>query len=68
MGERLLIPTNTLKSDEDVFLDDITVNELEKNLQIDTVIVKSSGEDLIKTILNENESEDTTSSVSKYEL
>lgn len=68
LGERLLIPTNTLKSDEDVFLDDITVNELEKNLQIDTVIVKSSGEDLIKTILNENESEDTTSSVSKYEL
>lgn len=34
---------------------DITVNELEKNLQIKSVIVKSSGEDFVKSILNEKQ-------------
>ncbi len=67
LGNRLLIPTNTLKSGERVFLDDITVDDLEKNLQIDTIIVKSSGEDLINSILNETSFVDV-SSAGKYEL
>lgn len=67
LGNRLLIPNNTLKSGETVFLDDITVKDLEKNLQIKPVIVKSSGEDFIKSILEECAEGEELSSVSKYE-
>lgn len=45
LGDNLLLPTNTLKADENIFLDDMTLEELEKNLQINTIIVKSSGMD-----------------------
>lgn len=51
LGERLLLPCNVLRSGEDVFLDDMTVSELEKALQVRTDIVKSSGYDLVHTIL-----------------
>lgn len=66
LGNRLLIPTNTLKSGETVFLDDITIEELENNLQINAVIVKSSGKEFVKSILNENDKV-KTSTASKYE-
>ena len=51
LGERLLLPQNVLRSGEDVFLDDITVSELEKALQVKVDIVKSSGYDFLDTIL-----------------
>ena len=41
LGDNLLLPTNTLKADENIFLDDMTLEEFEKNLQINTIIVKS---------------------------
>ncbi len=47
LGERLLLPANMLKSGEEVFLDDMTLEELQSALQIKTDIVKSSGQDLI---------------------
>ena len=54
LGEVLLIPCNMLKTDEDVFLDDFTVREVESTLQVPVNIVKSSGQDLIDAILGEN--------------
>ena len=51
LGERLLLPENVLRSGEDVFLDDITVEELEKSLQVKVDIVKSSGRDFIDAVL-----------------
>ena len=51
LGERLLLPQNVLRSGEDYFLDDITVSELEKTLQVKADIVKSSGYDFVNTIL-----------------
>ncbi len=51
LGERLLLPQNVLKSGETVFLDDMTVAELEKALQVQVDIVKSSGQDFIDAIL-----------------
>ncbi|MBR1691911.1 MAG: DUF512 domain-containing protein [Lachnospiraceae bacterium] len=39
----LLLPQNVLRSGEDVFLDDITLTELGKALQVEVNIVKSSG-------------------------
>lgn len=51
LGGRLLLPQNVLRSGEEVFLDDMTVNELERALQVRVDIVKSSGRDLIEAIL-----------------
>ena len=69
LGDNLLLPTNTLKADENIFLDDMTLEEFEKNLQINTIIVKASGMDFVKTIINENEyNNPKISTNSKYEL
>ena len=51
LGEKLLLPQNVLRSGEDVFLDDVTVAELEKALQVRTDIVKSSGYDFVNAVL-----------------
>lgn len=51
LGERLLLPENVLRSGEEVFLDDMTVKELEKALQVKVDIVKSSGHDFVDAIL-----------------
>lgn len=51
LGERLLLPQNILKSGETVFLDDITLEALEKALQVPVDIVKSSGKDFVDAIL-----------------
>ena len=52
-GNRLLIPCNMLRVDEDVFLDDYTVADVEKTLQVELNIVKSSGKDLLEAVLGE---------------
>lgn len=51
LGERVLLPQNVLKSGEAVFLDDVTLEEFEKALQVQVDIVKSSGQDFIDAIL-----------------
>ncbi len=51
LGERLLLPQNVLRSGEDIFLDDLTVTDLEEALQVPIYIVKSSGYDFLDSIL-----------------
>ncbi|MCM1254027.1 MAG: DUF512 domain-containing protein [Clostridium sp.] len=51
LGERILLPQNVLRSGEDYFLDDITIEEMEKALQVEVDIVKSSGYDLVHAIV-----------------
>lgn len=50
LGERLLLPENVLRSGERVFLDDMTVEELENALQVKIDIVKSSGRDFVNAV------------------
>jgi len=45
LGERLLLPCNMFRSQEEVFLDDVTLFELSEALQVKIDIVKSSGQD-----------------------
>ncbi len=52
LGDRLLLPCNMFRSQEEVFLDDITLSELEDALQVKIDIVKSSGQDFINTVLS----------------
>ncbi|MDD2978717.1 MAG: DUF512 domain-containing protein [Hespellia sp.] len=50
LGERLLLPCSMFKNGENVFLDDITLEEVEEALQIKVKIVQSSGQDLVDAI------------------
>lgn len=50
-GEKLLITEHMLKSGEPVFLDDVTVEEVENALQIKVSIVESGGNDLVRHIV-----------------
>jgi len=53
LGRCLFLPENVLRSGEDIFLDDLRLEELEKALQVPINIVKSSGYDFVETILRE---------------
>lgn len=50
-AERLLITESMLKADEDIFLDDITVEELEKRLNMKIQPVKNDGCAFLKALL-----------------
>lgn len=52
LGEELLLPQNVLRSGESVFLDDLTVKDLEKALQVPIYIVKSSGYDFLDAVMS----------------
>ena len=51
LGEKLLLPQNVLRSGETVFLDDMTLEELQNALQVRIDIVKSSGCDFLNSII-----------------
>ena len=53
LGERLLLPENVLRSGEDVLLDDLTLADLERALQVRIIIVKSSGHDFVHAVLEQ---------------
>lgn len=53
LGRVLLLPQNVLRSGEDVFLDDVTVGQMESALQVPVDIVKSSGQDFIDAIVKQ---------------
>lgn len=52
LGEALLIPVNMLRSGEQVFLDDVTVSDVEEALGIHVVPVESGGQDLVEALLD----------------
>ena len=53
LGSRLLLPCCMLRNGEEVFLDDVTLDQLKEALQVQIDIVKSSGQDLIEAVLDE---------------
>ncbi len=54
LGDSLLIPSCMLRVGENVFLDDITGNEVEKELNIKLVPIESGGQDFLDSILNKD--------------
>lgn len=51
LGDALLLPANTLKADEDIFLDDMTLEDFQKALQVPVIIVQSNGMSLFNSII-----------------
>ena len=62
LGDTLNIPSNMLRIGEQVFLDDMTVSEVEKELGMRLVPVESSGKDFIEAIINSDYSIDRDNS------
>lgn len=53
LGDRLLLPCNLLRSGENVFLDDVTLAQVEEELKVKINIVKSGGQDLVSCLLKD---------------
>ena len=51
LGSVMLLPDCMLRSGESVFLDDVTVEEMENALQVKIDIVKSSGQDFVEKVM-----------------
>lgn len=51
LGDKVIIPKNMLKSDENIFLDDLSVKDLERELNIKVLISEVNGKDFIEKIL-----------------
>lgn len=51
LGEKLLLPCNMFRIEEQDFLDDVTLQDVKDALQVPVDIVKSSGQDFIDAVL-----------------
>ncbi|MGE5629983.1 MAG: DUF512 domain-containing protein [Caulobacteraceae bacterium] len=51
-GGNIFIPDNMLKSGEKIFLDDLTVEDIEKQLGVKVTVCREDGSDLVKNILH----------------
>ncbi len=52
LGKKLLLSCNMLRSGEEVFLDDITLGQMESILQVKIDIVESGGGDLVQKLVS----------------
>lgn len=50
--DKIIIPRSMMKSDEEIFLDNISIEEVREKLDVDVIISKVNGKDLINTIIN----------------
>ena len=51
LGEELLIPSSMLRHENDMFLDSVTVKEVEKKLNVKVVITENDGSQFVYNIL-----------------
>lgn len=68
LGERLLLPACMFRSGEEIFLDDVTREEVQSALQVPVNIVKSGGQDLIRAVLGLTGEPARIASCQSYEL
>lgn len=50
LGEKLLIPSAMLRFENDIFLDDVSVEDVERELDITVEAVNNNGDDLVRAI------------------
>ena len=53
LGEELLLSESMFKSDCDIFLDDVTKEDIEKELGVKVRIVSNTGYDFVQSLLEE---------------
>lgn len=64
----ILLPCSTLKSGEDIFLDDMPLEKLESALQKKVRIVKSSGSAFVGSFMKDYERDYYSNELNKYEI
>lgn len=52
LGDKLLIPSVMLRREGDIFLDDISLEQVEEELGINVIPINNNGEELLKEILS----------------
>lgn len=68
LGEVLYLPSCMFKSGEEVFLDDVTRTELEKELHTPVVIIRGGGTSLVHAMTGDLTEEDIDRTHGEYEL
>jgi hypothetical protein len=68
LDSMILLPCATLKSCEDIFLDDMPLEKLEKSLQKKIRIVKSSGAAFVGSFMKDYERDYYSNELNKYEI
>lgn len=51
LGDRLIIPSSMLRFENDLFLDDVSTDDVERELNIPLLAVNNNGEQLVKSII-----------------
>ena len=59
LGEKLLLPCSMMKGEEEIFLDDMTLEELSEALETEIVIVDTGGCDLVEAVISPPEHKQT---------
>lgn len=54
IGDRLLIPSSMLRFENDLFLDDVSTEDVESELGVELVAVNNNGEQLVKAVISQN--------------
>ncbi|MEY8337341.1 DUF512 domain-containing protein [Lachnospiraceae bacterium 62-35] len=67
LGKRLLLTEHMFRSGEDVFLDDLTRDDIQKALQVQVDIVKSSGQAFVNAVLGRAEEKESLAHVQPTE-
>lgn len=52
IGERLIIPSSMLRFENDLFLDDVSTDDVERELNAELVAVNNNGADLVNAIIS----------------
>lgn len=52
IGERLIIPSSMLRFENDLFLDDVSTDDVERELKVELVPVNNNGADLVNAIIS----------------
>ena len=52
IGERLIIPSSMLRFENDLFLDDVSTDDVERELKVELVAVNNNGTDLVNAIIS----------------
>lgn len=53
LGDRLLIPSVMLRREGDIFLDDVSLEDVEKTLNVPVIPVANNGDELLRAILGQ---------------
>lgn len=51
LGDRLLIPSSMLRFENDLFLDDVSTDDVERELNITLVSINNNGNDLVEAVI-----------------